>query len=137
MTPITRALVAWPRDDGVDAAPGEQRAHGRVAVAPIADESPRAHPPPAAPRAPHVPALEQRLDVARLVTLPARDDDCQRLAPALGAQVDLGPEAAAAAAERLVRLPADGARGALGGRGRFLLARWRHVRARWAAAWVD
>ncbi|MCW2573672.1 MAG: hypothetical protein JWO88_3730, partial [Frankiales bacterium] len=57
-----------------------------------------------------VASREERLDEARLVALAAREDERERLAAPFGSHVNLGREAPAAPAERLVLLIADGAR---------------------------
>lgn len=71
MPSIIGPLVAPARDDGPDAAPGEQAPHRRIAVSLVPDELARSGPRPPTTGAADLPAGEELRDVARLVTLTA------------------------------------------------------------------
>lgn len=106
--PVIRPLVTPTRDDGADVPPDEQAAHGRVAVPPIPDEASRPGAWASLRAATDAPGVEERLNIAGLVTLAAREHDGEWLSAAFGAQMHLGGEPAPAAPECLVLLAADG-----------------------------
>lgn len=98
-------LGAEAGDDRADPAAPQVGADRPAGVALVADDPLGAEAGAAAARPPDGPALQQRGDLGRLVPLPRRQDDADGLAGALGPEVDLGREAAAAAAEGLVAAP--------------------------------
>jgi hypothetical protein len=88
MPPVVRVLVAAAGDHGSSPAPRKLASHCGVAVAAVTEDLLWAHTRPSSAGSADVPACKQRLDVAGLVALAARDDGGQRLAPALGAEVE-------------------------------------------------
>src|SRR5215210_8731696 len=104
--PIKRAaaaLVGLARDGRPDAATAARLADGPTAVAFVAGHALGAHARPPAAGPPHRALRQQLREHRRLVRLAGREHQSQRLAAALGAEMDLGGEAALAAAERLLR----------------------------------
>src|SRR3954466_7324852 len=102
-------LVGPARDDRRDTLPaqGVEQPGGRVRL--VGDHRPglpaRPTPPAGAQGAP----LEQRPDADQVVTLPAGQVDRHGTAAGVAAEVELGREAAAGAAERLLAGPPPGA----------------------------
>src|SRR5215211_617923 len=90
------ALGPQPRDGGAAAAPPAVGAPGAPGVAPVAHHAPGTPPRPTPAGAAHRPLLQQLLAGGGLVALPGRQHQRQRLATALGAEMDLGGAAALA-----------------------------------------
>src|SRR3954469_24709861 len=97
------ALVGLARDGDPDAAAAAHLADGPTAVALVAGYALGAHARPPAAGPPHRALGQQLREHRRLVGLAGREPHGHRLPAALGAEMDLGGEAALAAAERLLR----------------------------------
>src|SRR5215210_8923145 len=97
------ALVDLARDGDPDPAAAARVADGPTAVALVAGHALGAYPRPPAARPPHRALGQQPREYRRLVRLAGREHHRHRLAAALGAEMDLGGEAALAATKRLGR----------------------------------
>jgi hypothetical protein len=95
------ALVRLARNRDPDPAPPQGGPDLAAAVALVTDDPLRAQPRPSTPRPFDRPVLQQLLEGRRLVALTGREHKGDRLAVALGAELDLGAEAALAPSERL------------------------------------
>jgi len=101
-----RALVALGRDGDTDPVLAQVAPDLAAAVALVGDEALGAPPrPPAPARALDGAGLQERDEDALLVALARRQQQDEGLTAPLGTDVELGAEAAAAAPERLLRLP--------------------------------
>src|SRR5687767_14860098 len=97
------SLVGLARDGDPDPAAAAPVADALTAVALVARHALGTHPRPAAAGTPHRALGQQPREHRRLVRLAGREHQRQRLAAALGPEMDLGGEAALATAERLGR----------------------------------
>ena len=95
------ALGRQPGDGVANAPPSTVPAAGAAGVPFVADHAAGATARPSPPGPPDRPLLQQPLEDRRLVPLAGRQHDGQRLAAALGPEMDLRAEAAPAATERL------------------------------------
>src|SRR5215213_2167553 len=95
------ALRPQPRDGVADAAPAAVGAPRPPGVAPVAHHAPGTPPRPTPAGAPHRALLQQLLEGGGLMPLARRQHQRQRLAAALGAEMDLGGAAALTAPQRL------------------------------------
>jgi hypothetical protein len=93
------------RDDHSDAAAPEMIAHAMAGVPPIAEQRPGPRSGPATAGTFHRSGGHQGLESGLLVALAGGQDEGDRPAASLAAQVELAAEAASGAAERLARLP--------------------------------
>src|SRR5688572_7318418 len=85
-------FAAW--DDRSDAAKAQVGAYGTPRVAPVAAHPIGAHPGAAASRPRHRASLQQRRQLGRFLALAGGQQAAERLAAALGAQVDFRAEPA-------------------------------------------
>src|SRR3954454_12483914 len=97
------SLVGLARDGDLDPAAAALVTDGPTAVALIASHALGPYPRPAPPGTPHRALGQQPGEHRRLVRLAGREHHRHRLAATLGAEMDLGGEAALAAAQRLGR----------------------------------
>src|SRR2546423_12002559 len=95
------ALIAPPRDGVPAAAPPTVGAPDTASIALVASYPPRADAGAAPAGTPDPALLQQPLEHRGLMLLPRREHDRQGLAAPLGAEMDLGGEAALTAPERL------------------------------------
>jgi len=97
------ALVALAGDHHPNAASAQRLAHWRAAVALVAHQAPRTQPRASATSAFERAPVDQCRERHLVVPLPRGQDEDDRLALALGPDVDFGAEPTARAAERFGR----------------------------------
>ena len=95
-------LILAGRDHRLDTPAAQVTADARVAVTLVAGQPPRPAASPAPPRPRQSHRLQHRLQVLRIVGLTGRERGRQGQAPAIDDPVQLGPEAAPAAAQGVV-----------------------------------